>query len=165
MLYIAVIGNMNTESQVSKIQSILNSPVELLYDSQTEIDTQYSMYEHITAFAIKLQNRVLYNSTPWITGTSDKAIILLDGSNTDKLVHVDLVHLSNDSVLFDNINIYENQSWMLASVNAIIKICISGKKLESCIDNSRKSYFIGACSNMFKFIWYAYRNGLKVFRA
>ena len=165
MLYVAVIGSVNTEEQIHKIKQIFDVPVELLYDSRTVDNGHYTMYEHVTAFAIKLQNRVLYNTTPWTTGVSDKAIIILDSSATDKLIHIDLAHLLNDSIIFDNINIFEKQSWMLGNVNAIIKICISGKKLESYINVTREIYFRGACSNMFKFMWYSYRTGLKVFRA
>ena len=109
MLYIAIIGCVNSEEQIHKIKTIFNTPVELLYDSRTVDTDHYTMYEHITAFAIKLQNRVLYNTIPWTTGISDKAIIILDSSETGKLIHVDLAHLPNDSVIFDNINIFINK--------------------------------------------------------
>jgi hypothetical protein len=165
MLYVAVIGNVNTEEQIYNIKQIFDVPVELLYDSRTVDNDQYTMFEHITAFAIKLQNRVLYNTSPWTTGVSDKAVIILDSTDIDKLSHVDLLHVTNDSVIFDNININANQSWMLGSVHAIIKTCISGKKLQSYFPNGRKSFYIGASGNMFKFIWYSHRNGLKVFCA
>ena len=165
MLYIAVIGCVNTQEQIHKIKMIFDTPVEFLYDSQAVDNDQYTIYEHATAFAIKLQNRVLYNSSIWTTSVSPKALIILNSANIDKLIHVDIDNIQTDSVIFDNISIFNDQSWMLGSVHAIIKTCISGKKLESYFLNGRKRHYRGACSNMFKFIWYSHRNGLKVFCA
>ena len=170
MIYIAVIGCMNTEQQLTNIKEMFAQPVKLVYDSQSVTDLNYNMYEHITAFAIELQNNVLYKSSFWATGVSDKAIILLDDLNTNMLVNVDLSNLQNDSVIFDNITIDKNQSWMRASVNAMIKTCISGKKIESYFKNDVTYFFdfpdeTTKFGNMFKFMWYSYRNGIKVYRA
>lgn len=129
-----------------------------------EQNCMLSQGEKLTNLALDLMSVVDRDHMFFKNQQLELALVIFAPHDLEKINHKLLSSVSVDSVYFNDIDFKVDKSWMLGSVQAVLKILKSSDKILNLgsVKNGALSVD-GPSGKYFQFPWFAHRVGLKVY--
>lgn len=157
MQIIAINTNYKNFDLINCVADLLKTnDVNVFYNANSKDD----FLKHVTLAAVALNKYSIQNM--YYTNRYIKVpVMLIIGTPSLSMLSTNLIdNLQHDQIVFNTVhNVTSN--WMLGSINSIIKVCISGNKLNNVLPDPDK--IKGTPDRLFPLAWYAQRIGLKIY--
>jgi hypothetical protein len=153
-------------SDFSVEDTILNRSYCIAYNSHLTVDSDLTIYQHLTLAGIRLQEILLFETEHMLDAVTTPVLVILDNSfEFDKFTNK---QISTDTIFFDSLQDNIKPTAIYGSIVSVTKVLRSANKLQFLLkDNNAvvKFPFLGPCHELFQLLWYSVKIGLKVYEA
>ena len=146
--------------------TLLNRSYRIAYDSNLTVDSDLSIYEHLTLAGLRLQEILLFETESIFDAVTTPVVVVLNNSfDFSKFANK---QVDTDTIFFDSLHNKIKPTAIYGSIVSVAKVLRSANKLQHLLKDNNvvvKYPFNGPCHALFQLVWYSVKIGLKVYEA
>lgn len=162
MLVVVLKHNLLDYTEKRLIELLGKEHFNILYINNND---NRSLYWHMTAASLKLQEFLIRNASLSIDMINTPVLVIFEQFESDLSIVCN--RTNTDEVFFDSLHCNKSPSLMYGSIVAISKVLKSSIKFENFLKDDKnttvKMPFKSPTIDLFQLIWYTQRTGLKIY--